>query len=353
MANNKPKPSKTVSQRAGRNVQKKQGGMFGAVGGYKGVNKGMVRQLINQTVRPELMAMRGDRRYVNRQADRAIGDANSLYDRSVGDLNYVFGEAGDYISNLGQQVNAGYDQTGQRMAGFDQAGQSAMQANTSAVQQAINAQLQGLGISQQAGVDPTLQQDAAFAQNQAIQQAANNQTNNAAAQQSANTLTSLLGGMIAGSKASNLGLASQTRQTGINDINRAKQDDLSTVNESMQQLRASKPGMIREMLLQLQAQGFDQWQALQQLNLSRQQMRLGMQEDSAYYGTGAQAWGAQSGSLPGSSTSSGTSSNPSWTPNAGRPTKPGKKPGRKPGRSSSHVSGSQADAIYGPLAGGY
>jgi len=347
----KPKPSKTVANRASSNHQRRQqtSRMFGSVGGYGGVDRNMVRQLINSTVRPELMAMRGDRRYVNRQANNATADANSLYDRSVGDLNYVFGEAGDYIGNLGQQINSGYDHTAQKTAQANAAGQAQMQANTDATSAAINNQLQGLGLSGLAGVDPRLMSDAAFSQNQAVQQGANEAANLAASQQAANTVTGLLGGMIAGSKASNLGQAAQNRMTGINDINRAKQDDLASINDSMRELRASKPGMIRDMLLQLQAQGFDQWQAIQSLNLSRRSMNMDAAQDSAYYGTAAQAWGAQAGAgSPGASGSTSGDFNPSWTPNSSS-SGPRKNGGRKGGRRG---SGSQNDAIYGPLAGG-
>lgn len=356
---NKPKPSQTVVNRASKNQQQRRqsSNMFGAVGGYKGVDQNMVRQLINQTVRPELMAMRGDRRYINRQADNATADANSLYGRSVGDLNYVFGEAGDYINSLGGQINSGYDQTAQKIAGANASGQAQMQANTNAATAAIQNQLSALGLGN-AGVDPRLTSDAAFSQNQAVQQGANEAANLAASQQSANTMTQLLGGMIAGSKASNLGQAAQNRMTGINDINRAKQDDMASVNDAMRELRASKPGMIREMLLQLQAQGFDQWQAIQSLNMSRRAMNMDAAQDSSYYGTAAQAWGAQAGAGSSSGTGSPGSSapgsfNPVWTPNASPGSKPGGRPnkgGRKGGRRG---TGSQNDAIYGPLAGGY
>jgi hypothetical protein len=365
---NKPKPSATVAKKANQTRNKGKGGQkFGAVGGYGGVDQNMVQQLINQTVRPELKSMRDDRQYVNRQADRAVGDANSLYNRSVGDLNYVYGEAGDYINSLGSKIGAGYDQTQQNVAGMDATAASQMQASTSAVQQAIQSQLGALGLGGAIGGQSALQGDAAFAQAQQAQQAGNNQANLEMQQQSAATLTSLLGGMIQGSRASNMGQAANTRQTGITDVNRAKQDDLSTINESMQTLKASKPGMIREMLLQLQAQGFDQWQAIQSLNMSRRQMkhgfamdRAGMAEDSAYYGTAAQSWGSQAGAGVGSPTSSSgiNSSNPSWIPNnpsSGSGPKPpkkgpkgGPKKGPRGGYSSNHV-----DSVYGPQAGNY
>lgn len=372
----KPKPSRTVTDRASKTVQKRRGGgggnrMFGGMGGFKGVDRRMVQQLINSTVRPEIMAMKDDRQYINRQANDALEDQNALYAGTIRGLNQVYDSTGQYVNNLGQQINTGFQNLAGQVAGNDAAVGGVVDANASAAQQAINAQLAQAGIAGIAPVDPSIQGDAAFAKNIAAQQATNNQTNIGMQQQSANTLTGMLGGMIQGSRATDIGRASSEHMTGVNDINRAKREDLATINDSMQQLRATKPGMIREMLLQLQAQGFDQWQALQALNMNRRQMnhgfamdRAAMNEEANYYGTSAQAWGAQAGSSPGSSSwgstgsspsapLAGPSSNPSWTPN---PPKPGKnrggRGGRKGGRSGPRSSGSQSDAIYGPLAGG-
>ncbi len=377
---NKPKPSKTVVDRASKHQRNRASNnrMFGATGGFPGVNVGMVRKLINQTVKPELMSMRDDRQFINRQAGDAITDANNLYSRSVGDLNYVFGEAGDYINHLGQQVNQNYSDTASRVAGQDAAAGNAIGQTADATTQAIQAQLaaQGLGA---APIDPRIQADAAFAKNIQSQQAANNQANIAMQQQSANTLSGMLGGMIQGSKVSNLGQANQQHVSSVNDINRAKREDLATVNDAMQQLRMTKPGMIREMLLQLQAQGFDQWSALQNLNMQRRQMNHGfamdnaqMAQQNAYYGTSAQAWGSQAGASGGSAAPSSTSwsspsgssngpiklagpaANPSWTPNPPKPPKPPKKGGKNGGRNGGPRGGgpsgsSNVDAIYGPL----
>jgi hypothetical protein len=370
----KPKPSKTVANRASKTVQKRNGGgggnrMFGGMGGFQGVDQRMVRQLINQTVRPEMMAMRDDRQFINRQADDALSDANTAYQHQVSGINNIFNTAGQQVAGIGQQIQSGYQNLAGQVAGNDAAAQGQIDANASAAQQAIAAQLANAGITGLASPDPSIAGDAAFAKSIAAQQGANNQTNIGMQQQSAATLSGLLGGMIQGSRASGLAGASQEHATGVNDINRAKREDLASVTDAMQQLRATKPGMIREMLLQLQAQGFDQWSALQNLNMQRKQMnhgmsmdRAAMNEEAAYYGTSAQAWGSQASSPSGSASNSwspgtsstplaGPASNPSWTPNPpkGGPkggTKPGK--GKKGGRKGNGGAGGR-DAIHGPL----
>lgn len=358
---NKPRPNvvkKANETRSKGSKVTKSSKMFGPVGGYPGVSKKQARQLVNDQIKPELRSMRNDRKFVNRQAKDAVADTNSLYNRSVGDLNHVFGEAGDYIGALGQQINQGYSDTATKVGAIDTAATSQIQTQTDAVKQAIQSELQRLGI-QQTGIDPRLQADSQFTQNVSTQMGANNQANLAASQQSANTVSGLLGGMIAGSKASNLGQAANTRNAAISDVQRTKRDDLSTILESMQEIKKSRPAMIRDMLMKLQAQGFDQWQAIQALNMDRRSLnhsmamdRAGLAQDAAYAGTGAQAWSAQAGAsapsfgapAPVGSTVPGTSSNPlSWV-NATPP---------KKGSKSRGGSGSRNNELPGPLAGGY
>ncbi len=351
------KPRDKVVQKANqsrnRNKGSGSGKMFGAVGGYGGVSKKSAKQLVNSTVRPTIQAMLRDKAKVNTQAGDAIQDANSLYSRSVGDLNHIFGAADQKVSSLGQQINSGYDQTMGQVAAQDAASGQQVASNNSAVQQAIMSELSRLGLSSNMGVSESLMGDAALSQNVSTQTASNNQANLQGSQQAANTVSGLLGGMIAGSKASNMGQVLNTRNADVADVGRAQRDDLSEIMGSIQEMRKSKPGMIRDMLMQLQAQGFDQWQAIQALNMDRRSLnhsigmdRAGMAEDGSYYGTLASAFGTQA--LSGAPVGSGLTA--SGTP---QPTVPSSIKGGKPKKIKRTPTGSNQDEYKGPLAGGY
>lgn len=298
------KPSPKVVQKANKSRQGSQqkSKMFGAVGGYGGVSRKTAKQMVNSSVRPTIQAMLRDRKLVNNQADDAVTDANTLYDRSVSGLNNIFGAADQGIARAGQAINTGFDTTKAQVAGTDATGAAQVESNNAATQQAIMSELQRLGLDTNMGVSSDVMADGGYAQNVMAQGAANNQANLGLSQQAANTVTGLLGGMIQGSKASNMGQALNTRNDDITDVNRAKRDDLSEIMGSIQELRKSKPAMIRDMLMQLQAQGFDQWQAIQALNMDRRSLnhsigmdRAGMAEDGSYYSTLAGAFGAQAG----------------------------------------------------------
>ncbi len=351
----KPKPRSKVVEKANasrKNQQRGQsngGKMFGAMGGYGGVSRKSAKQLVNSSIRPTIQAMLRDKAKVKTQAGDAIEDANSFYDRTVSGLENIYGAAGQGIATMGQDINSGFQNTMAATAATDANAQSQIAANNSAAQQAIQSELARLGMGGQMGVDSQVVNDGTFAQNAAVQTGANNQANLGFSQNAAGTVTNLLGGMIAGSKASNMGQAANTRDADVADIGRAKRDDLSEIMSSVQEMRKSKPGMIRDMLMQLQAQGFDQWQAIQALNMDRRSLnhsigmdRAGMAEDGSYYGTLASAFGSQA--MSGAPVASGIP----------QPTVPSKyRPGGKTKKVKRTPTGSRNDEYRGPLAGGY
>lgn len=282
------------------------------------------KQLVRDTVRPEINTLKDQREQIDTSADRALRDLTSLYNRSVGDVNTTYNTAGSSIANHGTQINTTYDQAKNTVAAGDQAAVGAIQSNTSAQTAAVAAELAKLGIGQMSGDQiGAMAADGSFQSNIATQQGANNQANLGMQQASANSLTQMLGGMVQASRASNLGQLANSHTAGVNDINAQRRDDRADINNAIAELKAGRPGMIRDMLIQLQAQGFDQWQAVQALNLDRKQMnhamsmdRVGMVEDSSYYGTAARNWGSTAlAPAPGNSGggNSGGNANRSWT----------------------------------------
>lgn len=226
--------------------KKKKGGSgrIGAVGGYKGVKKSKVNNLVGGIINAEVRQQR--------ESSRAAQDT---YQRSVGDINKIFSETDKGI----RATNATYAQN------RDAAKQG---VNTSAARQSsnldqiyggaannINSELERLGISGAAGAGVAgLAQDQAWQQGEAIQSRDNiNNIINVGAG-NAGALGSALLSMNTGERTSQLGQARNTRDTAV-----------SKVRDAIIEARKKRPDLFNQMLEQLQNTGWNQYFQNQQL----------------------------------------------------------------------------------------
>lgn len=285
-----PKPPK----KSGQNNNASQGGNRGT--GVNSVVNGQIRAGVNDA--------RKERRVVRREAATARRAAVRDYKRSLGDLDYIYGETGDYVKNMGQQIHDQYAQQTTRAEAAQAALVQQLQSNSTDTGQGLSSELSRLGLQ---GVDNSqFAADAQNAVNVAQQTGANDLSNISAQQTGADAISSLLGGMVAGSRASGYGTAQNTLDTNLYDIYQTKRDGYNQVREAISDLRGTRKDLTAQMLQQL---GGGHWGRY----LRKHHGSGGSSGGSQGYGggyTGSSGGGSSSG---GTTSTKPTSKNPKGT----------------------------------------
>lgn len=224
--------------------KRKGSGRIGGIGGYKGVKKSKVNNLVGGIINAEV-----------RQQRESSRSAQDVYDRSVGDINAIFKEIDKGI----RATNATYAQN--RDAAKRGVNESAarQQSNLSDIYgnagNSINSELERLGIRGGAGTGVAgLMADQAWQQGAALQSRDNiNNIINVGAGNNAALGNALLG-MNTGERVSQLGQARNTRDTAV-----------SKVRDAIIEARKKRPDLFNQMLEQLQNTGWNQYFQNQQL----------------------------------------------------------------------------------------
>ena len=253
-----PGPKNTQTQGnapVGNNGGRHQGN--NPIPGYRIKNKkmaGLVNALVQSQIRAGVDDARKERRMIRREADSSRRKAIKNNRRALGDLNYIFGETGDYMKAMGQQIDQQYGQSQAALQASQAALTQQLQANSQGVAGAVGGDLAALGISNMS--DMGFQNDALLAQNLATQQGANQQANLSAQQQGAAAISALLQGMNAGSKMSQYGIQNNALNDELYEIAQGKRDGYNQVREAISDLRGKRGDLT---LQQLQALAGSQW----------------------------------------------------------------------------------------------
>jgi hypothetical protein len=271
-------PVKKGNTKPAKKPAGKQGGgsdFFGAVGGYKGVNKNKVKRLTNGLMREETRGLRKQQREVGRQSRRDSNAARRDYARGVGDLNYVHGETTDYIGGLAQrnqqnQQNAMSQQAQAQAALMGMLGDTYSGAQSGASQELARLGIQGGGSFQQ------LNADQANAQNVAAQSGTNAQTTLGMAGQNSAANMQMLQGMNQGSMMQGIGQNLNARNDALGTVRDNRIAQQNEVRTALQEARATRKDLFFQLLQQLQQTGWDQY--VQQRNLQQQDRQLNMQQ---------------------------------------------------------------------------
>lgn len=286
------KPKQGPSPRARQNAKdKRRNNMYGATGDFKGVSRDKAAGLVNADIRTYIDELRREAEAAKSQYGYEENKANTLYNRTKGDLDYVYGEADEYIGSQNGKIDARYNQS-----------KTAAQA----AQQALLAQLGGNGASNTSethgelarlGMDggqftQRMGADQQYALGTANQTGANNQANLNLMQLGSADIGQLLLGMNKGSQTSAMGRALNNRNDLLSDISQSRSQDLQGIRGEMRDIRGQRGGAIKQMLEQLvesqfgryaenRTMNFNERMAQQSLNLDRRSLNHSIGQDNA------------------------------------------------------------------------
>ncbi len=248
-------PSKPKSKPTGIAPKPPQGNINGDQGQKPKRGPGnRVNRLVDAQIRAGLNDLRKERRMIRRETATERRAAKRDYERGLGDLNYIYGETADYTNALGNQIQQNYSGLRDRSQAAQSALVQALSGNSTGVAGQLTSDLSDLGIS---GVDASqFQADAANALNVAAQTGANNMANINAAASGAADISSLIQGMVAGSKASAYGSQLNDLNDRLFEASQAKRDGYAQVREAISDLKGTRKDLTLQMLQQL---GGSQW----------------------------------------------------------------------------------------------
>jgi hypothetical protein len=267
---------------------------YGAYGGYEGVSYKRASNLAQSMIRPELRALRSDRRQIRRETRAEIERANTLYGRSVGDINHIYDESSDYIGDRQAAIGAGYDTARADSAAAQAALASQLNATAIGTQSQVNAELSRLGIGLGGADRGAIAGDAAFASGTAAISGANNLANLNMADANASAIGQLLQGMQAGGRSSNLGKVLNNRNDSIFEAEQARNEGFAQVRDAMRDVRGGRKDIMLQLLEQLSQTGWQQYMDQQGLNLQRRAMR--QSGGGGGYGSSGSSGGSSTGS---------------------------------------------------------
>lgn len=192
----------------------------------------------------------------------------ALYNRTAGDLDYVFGEANDYIGSQNRKIDRQYGATTQGVQ--DDYAQYRQQAAQQVAANRGNAmsELERLGI-QQSGLG-RFDADAANTQGLAAANQQNVLANLGTMQQGTDEIGALLGSMSQASLASARGRAANTRQDQIGDTRQEYLEYFNDQLNSINSIKRQRPQMVNELYQAMQGNNFQQWMDMQQANFNNQ-----------------------------------------------------------------------------------
>lgn len=278
---------------------------IGGYGGFKGVNKHRLNQLIQAQLQAVINPLRDEKKDIRRQTKHQLESANTLYDRTNDDLSAIYDRTGNYIAGRNEETAQSWDKARGATAQSQQGLLSQLMGNSTAATGGANDEMARLGIS---GANTALAAnvgDSEFAKNLANQQGANTQANLEMMASAAGSVGNLLMGMNQGSYASAAGQAANAHQDNISSIKNDSRDALAEVMDAIRGARGTRPGLFQQMLQQLQTTGWGMY--VDQQNLNQNQQQINMQRQAQRFAQ-AQSRRANSGSSSGSSGSGGSSS---------------------------------------------
>lgn len=218
------------------------------------------QQLITDLLR-EAQNYKKDLKYDTRQA-------NNLFERSQGDLNYIFGEAQDYMGNRSQAIDNRYEQTGGVLGNIYGGLSAAVGQNSDAARANILAEQARLGIQGSGTAD--LEADAANRQQIASYLGSSAQSSNEMMRNASNEIGNLLGSMSAASLASAVGRADNRRQDTISDARQGYRQDIRGIRQDIGDVNRNRHGAISELHSAMQNNAYQQWAEGQQMAFNNQ-----------------------------------------------------------------------------------
>ena len=321
----KPKPDRGTSSQgpvSAVNKKKRKPAKFrGGFGDFPGVNMRDLNRLIRSQIRPEIKALRRERRDVRRDARDEIQSTRNQYKRTKADLNKIYGETGEYIAGRNADTLAGFNQAKTDSSASQAALIAQLGLNASGVSGGATDELGRLGISGDQFLGGA-QADANFMGGLAAQQGANQQSNLDLMASAAGGIGNLLLGMNQGSLASSLGQARNDRTDALNDIRSTRRDTVSDINRAIRDTRSSRKDLAAQLYQQLLQTNWGMFvdsknlqQNQQQINLQRRAQRFSERQSrraASGSGGGSGGSGGGGGSRSGGG-SGGSSSNNYYT----------------------------------------
>lgn len=222
----------------------------------RGDNNRLIRELLNE--------MKG----VRSGMDYDIRKGDAQYNRAKGDLEYIFGEAGDYINAQNSKIAGQFDKTGNVLQDLYAQLQSRQGSITNDARQRMLAEQSRLGI-QKAGTG-RFEEDAANMQALAAQQQANNMANNQTAKNSSQEIGQLLASMTAAEKTSNLGKAQNARDDFASQTRQQGRTQLNEILGDIRGIRKDTPNQVQQLFLQMEQNAYQRWAESQQADFNNQ-----------------------------------------------------------------------------------
>jgi hypothetical protein len=246
--------------------KKKNKNRYGALGSYPGVNMNMVNQLVGGVLRDEMRDLRRQKQAVRRESEYLNNKNTAMYERGMGDLNYVHGEVGDYLNNMGaQNMQMFQGQMGQQEQA-NAALQGQLQGTFDSAQGDVIAELNRLGISGGANTGGIVA-DRGWQQAQGAQQGANALQSMGMMQQNSGVAQNLIAGMNQGSLTQGYGQNLNAYNDAQSATNQDRMDQLSEINNAMWDAQAGRKDVFFQLLQQLQQTGWSQYMQAKQAGM--------------------------------------------------------------------------------------
>jgi hypothetical protein len=189
-----------------------------------------------------------------------------MYERGMGDLNYVHGEVGDYLNNMGaQNMQMFQGQMGQQEQA-NAALQGQLQGTFDSAQGDVIAELNRLGISGGANTGGIVA-DRGWQQAQGAQQGANALQSMGMMQQNSGVAQNLIAGMNQGSLTQGYGQNLNAYNDAQSATNQDRMDQLSEINNAMWDAQAGRKDVFFQLLQQLQQTGWSQYMQAKQAGM--------------------------------------------------------------------------------------
>lgn len=272
---------------------------YGAYGGYKGVSRKDAAKLVNPEIRAAVATLRKQRKlsrqsrnyYSKQYRNQWQGQRGNIKDNAKTTQNYIEGQNAA-IGNLYQDAQ---DQSAQAQ----QALMSQLQSSTDATTNMANNNLGALGLGSVGDLG------GADRMALAAQQGANNQANLTAMSAGAKSIGDLFLGASSAERQSALGDARSARNEALNQARKAYWDDRTAINQEIRDTKASRRGLINQMMQQMAETGWGQYMDYENLKLSKKALAASQRQAASYSSGGSGYYGG--GSYNGYSTSSSSS----------------------------------------------
>lgn len=244
------------------------GANYFGIGRGPGYNWKEARKIIREQTQGTIRELRRQRKGERRNMQFDVNKLNALFNRQQGDLNYIFGEAKDYIAGQGAKMDQGFNNARSSLENLYSQFAAESGAATAARRDAAMQELARLGI-QQAGMG----QFDADANAAALQMDTNQASANAnltAMQNATGSVGNLLSSMAEGSRVSALGRAENSRSDAIAQRRHEWNQFQNDILQQIINIKKQRPELIRDLALQLQQQRFGQFMDRAQANFGNQ-----------------------------------------------------------------------------------